>query len=122
MYIALIKGIFYNDIALEYLYNFSQRREEEQTNKVKRCIYERGFDAYFGPKTAYEHIRILFDLAKKFLDEEEKKLLTPLESLVVNKNNLSTMLKEKLSRGDIDALKCCNLNQWVKGVGTKLCR
>lgn len=112
-YIALIKGIFYNDTALEYLYNFSQRREEEQVNKVKRYIYERGFSAYFGPKTAYEHIRILFDLAKKFLDEEEKEMLVSLEKLIIDKNNLSTMLKEKLSKEGIDGLKYCSLNRWV---------
>lgn len=58
-YIALIKGMFYNDIALEYLYDFSQGREEEQLSKIKRHIHERGFDAYFGSKTTYEYILIL---------------------------------------------------------------
>ncbi|HZJ76836.1 MAG TPA: glutamate-cysteine ligase family protein, partial [Oscillospiraceae bacterium] len=112
-YIALIKGIFYNDIALEYLYNFSKRREEEQTNKVKGHIYERGFDAYFGPKTAYEHVRMLFDLAKKFLNEEEKEMLIPLEELIIDKNNLSTMFKEKLCAEGIGGLMYCSLNHWI---------
>lgn len=114
-YIALIKGIFYNDTALEYLYNFSQRREEEQTNRVKGHIYERGFDAYFGPKTAYEHVQMLFDLAKKFLDESEREMLVPLEELIIDKNNLSTMLKEKLDEEGVEGLKWCSLNQWITG-------
>ncbi|MFW5647512.1 MAG: glutamate-cysteine ligase family protein [Candidatus Alkaliphilus sp. MAG34] len=114
-YIALIKGIFYSDIALEYLYNFSQRREEEQVNKVKKYIYERGFSSYFAFKRAYEYILILFDLAKKSLNEEEKEMLIPLEKLAINKNNLSMISKKKLNKEGIDGLKWCSLNQWVKG-------
>lgn len=114
-YVTLIKGIFYSDIALEYLYNLSQRREDDQVNKVKTCIREKGFDAYFGSKTAYEYIRILFDLAKKSLDEEEREILVPLEKLMVDKKNSSMVSKERLSKEGIDGLKWCSFNQWVKG-------
>ncbi|HZK56939.1 MAG TPA: glutamate-cysteine ligase family protein [Clostridia bacterium] len=113
-YIALVKGIFYSDIALEYLYNFSQRREEGQVNKVKRYIYERGFNSYFAFKRAYEYILILFDLAKKSLNEEEREMLIPLEELAINKNNLSMISKKKLSKEGIGGLKWCSLNQWVR--------
>lgn len=112
-YISLIKGIFYNETALEYLYNFSQRKEEEQISKIKRNICERGFDAYFGSKTVYEYILILFDLAKKSLSEEEKEMLAPLEKLVVNKKNLSIVSKERLYKEGIDGLKCFNLNRCI---------
>ena len=114
-YIALIKGIFYSDIALAYLYNFSQRKEEEQIDKIKGCIYDKGFNAYFGSKTAYEYILILFDLAKKSLDEEEREMLVPLEELVNDKNNLSVVSREKIGREGIDGFKLHNLNKWVKG-------
>ncbi len=112
-YIALIKGIFYNDIALEYLYNFSQRREQKQVGKVRKYMYQKGFDAYFGSKTAYEYILILFDLAKKFLEEEEREMLIPLEKLVVNKDTPSTILKKKFNEEGIDGLKWCSLNRWI---------
>lgn len=121
-YVTLIKGIFYNDVALEYLYNFSDRIEEEQIEKVKECIQEKGFDAYFGCKTVYEYILILFDLAKKSLNEEEKEILIPLEKLMVSKKNLSTVSKEKLREEGIKGLKWSSLNQWVEGgenVGNK---
>lgn len=114
-YVTLIKGIFYNETALEYLYNFAQRREDEQVNKVKGCIREKGFEAYFGSKTAYEYIRIIFDLAKKSLDEEEKEMLSPLEQLIIDKKNLSILSKEKIDKEGIEGLKWYNFNQWVKG-------
>ncbi|HZJ76754.1 MAG TPA: glutamate-cysteine ligase family protein [Oscillospiraceae bacterium] len=113
-YIALVKGIFYSDTALEYLYNFSQRREEGQSGKVKRCIHEGGFNSYFGFKRAYEYILILFDLAKKSLNEEEREMLIPLEELIINKNNLSMLSKKKLDKEGIEGLGWCSLNQWVK--------
>ncbi|MCK9267805.1 MAG: glutamate-cysteine ligase family protein [Alkaliphilus sp.] len=113
-YITLIKGIFYSDIALAYLYNFSQRKEEGQINRIKGCIYDRGFNAYFGSKTAYEYILILFDLAKKSLSEEERKMLIPLEKLVANKKNLSMVFREKIGMEGIDGLKLHSLNQWIK--------
>lgn len=113
-YITLIKGIFYDDVALEYLYDFSQRREEEQVEKAKRYMYEKGFGAYFGFKTTYEYILILFDLAKKSLNKEEKEMLKPLEKLMVNKNNLSEVAKEKIRKEGLDGLKWCSLNHLVK--------
>lgn len=114
-YVALIKGIFYSDIALEYLYNFSQRREDDQIKKVRGCIREKGFEAYFGSKTAHEYISILFDLAKKSLYGEERDMLEPLEKLVIQKENLSIVSKERINKEGIEGLKWCNLNQWVKG-------
>ncbi|NMA03125.1 MAG: glutamate--cysteine ligase, partial [Clostridiales bacterium] len=78
-------------------------------------IYERGFSSYFAFKRAYEYILILFDLAKKSLNEEEKEMLIPLEKLAINKNNLSMISKKKLNKEGIDGLKWCSLNQWVKG-------
>ncbi len=113
-YVTLIKGLFYSDIALAYLYNFSQRKEEEQIDKIKRYIYDKGFNAYFGSKTAYEYILILFDLAKKSLDEEEREILAPLEELVTDKKNLSVLSREKITMEGIAGLKLHNLNQWIK--------
>ena len=114
-YIALIKGMIFYDIALEYLYDFSQGREEEQLSKIKRHIHERGFDAYFGSKTTYEYILILFDLAKKSLVGEEREMLEPLEELMFNKNSLSMISKERLKEEGINGLKWCSLNRWAKG-------
>jgi len=114
-YITLIKGIFYNEIALEYLYKLSLRLEDEHIHAAKEIIHDKGFGAHIGSKTVYDFIRIIFDLAKKGLNSEEKEMLSHLEKLLVNKNNLSTISKEKVRDEGVSGLKWCSLNQWVEG-------
>ncbi|MBU5676036.1 glutamate--cysteine ligase [Alkaliphilus sp. MSJ-5] len=114
-YITLIKGIFYNEIALEYLYKLSLRAEDDQIHIAKDLMHEKGFGGHIGSKAVYDFIRIIFDLAKKALSPEEKEMLMPLEKLLINKNNLSTISKEKVRNEGVNGLKWCNLNQWVRG-------
>lgn len=114
-YIALIKGIIYNDVALEFLYNFSKRMGNEQIQERIGDIHENGFDARFGSKSVYDNIRIIFDLAKKSLSEEEIEMLKPLENLVKNKTNLSMIAKAEFESKGTDAFMYCSLNQWIKG-------
>lgn len=116
-YITLIKGIFYNEVALEYLYKLSQRLGDEHMARAKEMVREKGFDSKLGSKPTYDFIRIMFDLAKKGLSVEEKDMLAPLENLLITKNNLSTISKEKVRNEGIGALRWCSLNQWVKGEG-----
>lgn len=113
-YITLIKGIFYNEIALEYLYKLSLRVEDEQIHFAKEGVHEKGFSAHLGSKPVYDFIRIIFDLAKKGLNKEEKETLAHLEKLLINKNNLSTISKDKIRNEGISSLAWCNLNQWVE--------
>lgn len=114
-YITLIKGIFYNKTALEYLYKLSLRLEDDHINTAKEIIHNKGFCGNIGSKSVYDLIRIIFDLARKGLSSDEKEMLIYLEKLVINKNNLSTISKNKVKSRGIDALRWYNLNQWVEG-------
>ena len=113
-YITLIKGLFYNEVALEYLYKLSLRLNDEKIYMAKELMYEKGFNANIGSKPAYDFIRIMFDLAKKGLNIEEKEILVHLEKLLISKTNLSTLSKEKIRYEGISVLRWCSLNQWVE--------
>lgn len=114
-YITLIKGIFYNEVALEYLYKLSLRAEDEQIYTSKKTMREKGFCSHIGSKPAYDFVRIIFDLAKKGLGPKEKEMLAHLEKLLINKKNLSTVSKEMVRNEGIHALSWCGLNKWVRG-------
>ncbi len=112
-YIALIKGLFYNEAALEYLYNLSLRIHDNQINSIKDNIRQKGFRTHITSKKAYDFICIIFDLAKTGLTQEEKNMLKALEKLLLRKENLSIVSKEKIKKEGIDGLKWCALNQHV---------
>lgn len=112
-YIALIKGLFYNEAALEYLYNLSLRINDNQINTTKDNIRKKGFRTHIACKKAYDFICIIFDLAKTGLTEEEKNMLKPLEKLLLRRKNLSIVSKEKIKKEGINGLKWCALNEHV---------
>lgn len=111
-YVALIKGIFYNDIALKYLFEMSREAEEEKVRLAKQSIEEKGFEGRFKCRYVKDFIPVLFDLAKKGLDEEEKKYLKALERLTLAKKNPALIMKKEINRQGIEAIRQFALNDY----------
>lgn len=111
-YVALIKGIFYNDIVLKYLFEMTKGVEEEKVRLAKQSIEEKGFEGRFKCKSVNDFIPILFDLAKKGLDEEEKKYLESLEKLTLAQKNPALMMKEEIRHEGMEVLKQFALNDY----------
>lgn len=111
-YIALIKGIFYNDVALNYLYDMSKTFSDENLDTAKASIMEKGFQGLFKCKTVKDMALILFDLAKKGLEQEEKPYLKPLEDLILKGQNPAMLSKEYIEKEGIMALTWCALNKY----------
>lgn len=112
-YITLIKGLFYNETVVEYLYNLSLRLQEDQISRVMDDIREKGFNTSIACKKVSDLISILFDLAKTGLSEEEKEKLIPFEDILAYKQNFSHILKDKVENEGIESLKLCSLNQHI---------
>lgn len=113
-YIALVKGIFYNDLALKYLYEMAKVSEDEKVIIAKQSMAEKGFSARFLCKCTYDFIPILFDLARKGLNEEEKSYLAFLEKLIFKLQNPASISKEAIEKQGLEALNWCSLNQYGK--------
>ncbi|AOY75206.1 glutamate--cysteine ligase [Clostridium formicaceticum] len=111
-YIALIKGLFYNEIALEYLYEMANNLEEEKVRQAKEDIIEKGFEGRYKCKVIYDFVPVLFDLAKKGLKEEEKGYLKTLENLTRHEKNPALLSKRLIKSKGIEALTWCALNRY----------
>jgi len=113
-YIALIKGLFYNEYALNYLYQIagaidSQRLEQ---NKIRLMQYD--LNAEFETKSLKDILVLLFDLARQGLPKEEKDYLQPLEQLILSSKTVSQIAKENLIKEGFDGLRFLTLNDWIR--------
>jgi glutamate--cysteine ligase len=111
-YIALIKGIFYNEIALNYLYQLAKEANEEKIINSKKSIADKGFEGRFGGITTRDFAPVLFDLAKQGLNEEEKACLIPLEKLVLRQKTPAMLSKELVRKLGLEGLLWCTLNHY----------
>ncbi|MCC5909430.1 MAG: glutamate--cysteine ligase [Clostridiaceae bacterium] len=121
-YIALIKGIFYNDVALKYLYEMAKDSEEQQVVQAKSNMVKKGFLGTFKCKHIRDFIPILFDLARKGLNEEEKLYLKSLEELIFKYQNPAIASKKNIEEIGLEALKWCSVNQYGKENAHGPCR
>ena len=93
-YMALIKGIFYNDELLHQIIR-TYNANEVDIQKAKDDIAVNGFE---GEAYGYKVAGLLEDLlsdAKKTLNREECEMLKPLEKIVKNKKTLAEEYNEK---------------------------
>lgn len=80
-YIALLKGIFYNEKALAYITNYIKEKNITETDIINTThnLYEKGFDGDFYDMSVREAHKLFFNFAKEYLDESEKLYLKALE-------------------------------------------
>lgn len=113
-YIALIKGLFYSDAALDYLFRLTEATDSQMLERYKAAMMKDGLNAEFGSKIIMEVLPNLFDLAREGLPAEEKHYLHPLEKLILSQKNVADRAKEKLLNEGLDGLRLWTLNGWVQ--------
>ncbi|NLM05258.1 MAG: glutamate--cysteine ligase [Clostridiales bacterium] len=111
-YIALLKGIFYNNIALDYLYDMARTFDQEELEYSKTNMRKNGFEGRFKFRTVKDLALILFDLAKRGLDEKEREYLKPLEELIIKGQSAANLSKEYIKEKGIESLSWYALNQY----------
>lgn len=114
-FIALIKGLFYNEENLNLLYNQCIEFNDKDIKTNKKEIIKSGIDSFVYGLDVFTFERKLIDLAKKSLNEEEKKYLLPLESMFKKRKTPSLITKDKLNLGKSKAINWCVLNNKLKG-------
>lgn len=80
--VALIKGIFYDDLNLNELYNFVQNFTLEDVLKAKKELKTDGINTKLKNISAREIMIYLFEMAFKALPQQEKSYLLPLKELI----------------------------------------
>ncbi|KAB3540984.1 glutamate--cysteine ligase [Alkaliphilus pronyensis] len=112
-YVALIKGLFYNEDSLNYLYSLAEETDDQQLGAYRRNVIDKGFNGMFRGKRINEVLPLIVDLAKKGLGKEEKAYLDAIEEMVLQFKNPAIISKELIKENGIQALEWCGLNQWV---------
>ena len=112
-YIALIKGLFYNDAALNYLFDLAGDTDSGMLERNKASMMRNGLHAAFGSGTILKFLAHLFDLARDGLPAGEKHYLRPLEELILSQKNVSHKAKETLLREGLEGLRLWTLNDCI---------
>lgn len=114
-YGALIKGIFYQPKAVDYLYEISLKVTNEDLEGYKEAMIEKGFEAEFMGRPLGELIMKLFDMAESGLEKEEIDYLYPLKTMILGGKNPAMISKECFLVEGIKTLGWCGLNDRVRG-------
>lgn len=80
-YLALIKGVFYNNSALKKLESILSAVSYREYSDLTDNLRKHGFDAEYAGMSVKTFIKMLFKFAKQSLTSREIKLLEPLEAL-----------------------------------------
>lgn len=114
-YGALIKGIFYQQKALDELYEMSLKIDNTTLEVYKEEMIEKGFKGYFMENTLGEFAMKLFEMAEKGLSGEELSYLQPLKALIMQGKNVAGASKERLEKEGLIGLNWSALNFIVRG-------
>lgn len=86
-YLALTKGIFYQESALEQI--LSKKVSEKEILEAERSLMEYGFSGSIYGKRADEYMKDILGIAREFLEYQEKAFLDPLEQMIEEKRSLT---------------------------------
>lgn len=95
---ALIKGLFYQQEALDYLYRLSRDVTDQKLLNYRKQIMKKGYAVKIERHTCGEIMRILFDLAKRTLNKEERDWLSKLEALVEEEKTLADISLQRAKK------------------------
>ena len=93
-YMALIKGIFYNDELLRKIIS-TYKASEDDIGKAKDSLSVDGFNGEAYGQGAGELLKELLGEAKEILSRGEREMLKPFEEIVENKRTLAEEYNEK---------------------------
>lgn len=86
-YLALIKGIFYYEDALEQILN--RKISEADILRAEENLMELGFEGDIYGEKADEYLKNIFAIAREHLEGNEKSFLDDLEQIVEEKRSLA---------------------------------
>lgn len=112
---ALWKGILYDDKNLNKLYELIKDISIDEVNRAKDEMMDKGLSAKLRDKTLLDIGKILVQIAKDGLDEEECHYLKPLEEMLLEGKNPYLLTKEGEINGKKKALDWCLLNNLLEG-------
>lgn len=86
-YLALIKGIFYQEAALDQI--LLTKVSEKEILEAERSLMEDGFLGSIYGEKADEYMKNILGIAREFLEYQEKSFLDPLEQMIEEKRSLT---------------------------------
>ncbi len=113
-YIALIKAIFYNEAALNKLYELSSQLDSKVMETYKEDMMRLGGKGKFLNGEIQDFVVYLLDLVKVGMTEKELQYIAPLEELLRGGKNVAQLSKELLQEKGIGALEWCGLNRIIQ--------
>lgn len=109
--IALLVGLIYDEDNVNELYDYISDISIEDVEATKKEMRKLGLEARLKDKTLLEIGKYLLELAKKGLDEEDRKYLEPLAENLEKGKSPYEIIKEKAGFGKKKALEGCLLNK-----------
>lgn len=103
-YIALIKGIFYNEEIINELLRALQRMKLQDIKKGKQSLIEYGYKGIIYGRPATYWVDLLLTLGEKALVQEERPYLEPIKKLA----------EERLTLAELERRGCCGGYKRVK--------
>lgn len=112
-YIALIKGLFYHQAALDDLFSMAGETDGKMLELYRAEMMEKGLQGEFAGKTIGEFLTQLFAMARSGLPAEEKHYLLPLEEIIRSRKNMAQLAKEKMIQDGLEGLRGWTLNERI---------
>ncbi|WP_350344192.1 glutamate-cysteine ligase family protein [Proteinivorax tanatarense] len=106
-FIAFIKGVFYNQDAIDYFYNLSQYTSSEDIEKIKAELQWQGYKTKVVEKNLEQLANEAFDFALDKLDKEEVQYLNSIKMMIKNKENPKMYMEDFCNKYGQEAFKCC---------------
>ncbi len=113
--IALFKGLLYSDKNLNKLYEYTQNINNDDIVKSKLDIIESGIAGKLKYTDVWEVGKMIIELAKDGLPDDEKKYIDPIEDIIYSRKTPAQITKDKLEIGKSHALSWCILNNILRG-------
>lgn len=107
---ALIKGIFYNQMNLDALYQLFADVNYEDMERVRKDMYTHGNETIFMERSLKAWSLALIDMAKDGLSDEEGKYLDPLKDFIMTESSFYDKT-EKLYKETGDVKKAVSFNK-----------
>ncbi|WP_202708192.1 glutamate--cysteine ligase [Sporosalibacterium faouarense] len=114
--IAFWKGLMYNEEALNEAYEGLKSIDIEDVKAAKVDIIKHGLEGKLKGQSVREIGKWIIDLARRGLDEDEKKYLIPMEEILTQGKTPAQMSKEQMSLGRNKALDWCIVNNTLEEI------
>ncbi len=103
-YLAMVKGLFYNEKNVEELYYLSRDYRDKDIKVLKDAVINQGFEAPFQGEDLGEFGKKVIRMAEEGLEKEERSMLQPLKELILNRETYGQRIKKMYKKDGINGL------------------